>query len=232
METTTETKAEKALGPKRDRAVVLDELPLVRHGARAVLDALGLDISEDTAATRDAVAVVAAAPAEIAVVVIGLPADGDPLVAIERCKAVEPTPPVVALVAPRDHERVADLVAAGADVLVPRAAEPRELEAAIKAAITGEQLVAPVLRRGLVGSVELVPRSASELAAEPAGALSAREREVLALLAVGRTNKQIADALSLSLPTVKSHLVRIYAKLGVNDRAHAVQQAVNLGLLA
>lgn len=216
----------------RDQAIVLDELPLVRHGARAVLEGLGLEVAGETAATRDAIAVACAAPADIAVIVVGLPADGDARVAVERCKAMQPAPPVVLLVAVRDHDRVAELVATGADVLVPRAAEPRELEDAIKAALAGEQLVAPVLRRGLVGSVELVPKTPAELATDAPGGLSSREREVLALLAAGRTNKEIADSLMLSLPTVKSHLSRLYTKLGVNDRAHAIQAAVAEGLLA
>lgn len=216
----------------RDHAIVLDELPLVRHGARAVLDAVGLAVMGETAATRDAVAVAAAAPSEIAVAVVGVPADGDAVVAVERLKTVDGGLAVVSLVAVRDHDRVADLVAAGADVLVPRAAEARELEAAVKTAIAGERHVAPVLRRGLVGSVGLVPRTRGELADAGPGSLSGREREVLALLAIGRTNREIAESLSLSVPTVKSHLVRVYAKLGVNDRAHAVHAAVTRGLLA
>jgi len=61
--------------------------------------------------------------------------------------------------------------------------------------------------------------------------LSAREREVLALLAEGRSNREIASALSVTLATVKSHLVRIYAKLEAKNRNEALGKAVSLGLL-
>ena len=61
--------------------------------------------------------------------------------------------------------------------------------------------------------------------------LSVREREMLVFLAQGKTNREIADELCISVPTVKSHLARVYNKLGVNSRADALGAAVNLGLL-
>ena len=92
--------------------------------------------------------------------------------------------------------------------------------------VDGRRLVAQLEREHIALAGKVQPR---ETAANHG--LSAREREVLALLAEGRSNREIAAALSVSLPTVKSHLVRIYAKLGASNRNEALGRAVSLGLL-
>ena len=91
----------------------------------------------------------------------------------------------------------------------------------------GNRYVATTLSAGLLGQLESVaaPAADDEL-------LTYREREVLALLASGSTNREIAAALSVTLATVKSHLVHVYAKLEVGNRQEALSRAVGLGLLA
>ena len=90
----------------------------------------------------------------------------------------------------------------------------------------GGQHVVPALHAALHGGVKLRPLDERE-----EEVLSPREREVLVLLAEGRTNREIASALSITLATVKSHLVRIYAKLEASNRNEALGRAVSLGLL-
>src|SRR5690606_8009443 len=97
-----------------------------------------------------------------------------------------------------------------------------ELLRAVSAAARGETVLAPSVASQLVGRL----RSPAE---EP---LSAREIEVLELVAAGATNRQAAKALFISEATVKTHLLHIYAKLGVNDRAAAVAAAFRRGLLS
>jgi DNA-binding NarL/FixJ family response regulator len=89
----------------------------------------------------------------------------------------------------------------------------------------GDRYVSPALLSSLVGSVAPV--------AAPAGAavLTARERDVLACLAQGRSNREIADELFVGVETVKSHLSKLYEKLGARDRHDAVAQALAAGLL-
>jgi DNA-binding NarL/FixJ family response regulator len=209
------------------RVVIVDELPLVRHGARAVCDDLGYEVLGEYAAARDAEAICAAN--QVALVVLGTPVDASATVTTVRLKALTAAPAVVALVAARNHGEVAGLISAGAEVLVGRDLAVEELASALSLARSGGRLVAPLLQRALLGAaIELTDEGGG---AEGDGVLSSREREVLACLAAGRTNREIATALSLSLATVKSHLVRVYAKLGVSDRTGAVRAAVAQGIL-
>src|SRR5437773_540923 len=101
-----------------------------------------------------------------------------------------------------------------------------ELGVVVDAARKGERHVVPALHRALSGAVAL-----PALDDRTVDVLTSREREVLVLLAEGRTNRQIAGALTVSLATVKSHLVRIYAKLEARNRNEALGRAVALGLL-
>jgi DNA-binding NarL/FixJ family response regulator len=207
------------------RALVLDDVALVRHGVRAVLEPLDFEV-DDTHAARDAAAIASAQAFDVAIV--GWPADEHTAVAVRQLKAVPCPPAVVVLVPPRHHDGVVVLLRAGAEVVVPRSVHPGELADAVKAALAGDGFVAPVLQRTLMGAV--APAGGLDLD-RVESALSAREREMLTFLAAGRTNREIAATLSLSLATVKTHLAHVYAKLGVGDRAAAVQAAVALGLL-
>jgi len=121
---------------------------------------------------------------------------------------------------------VAYLVALGTRGIALRAGTVDELGVVIASALKGVQMVVPALQAALAGSVSL--RAVDSTTA----LLSAREREVLACLAQGRSNREIAATLSVTLATVKSHLVRIYAKLEAGNRNEALGRAVALGLLA
>jgi DNA-binding NarL/FixJ family response regulator len=125
----------------------------------------------------------------------------------------------------QDHV-VGYLLALGASAVVLRTSDDEELGEAIDAAAKGGQHVAPALHGALAGTVRLPP-----LDERTDEVLTAREREVLVLLAEGRTNREIASDLSVTLATVKSHLVRIYAKLEATNRNQALGRAVSLGLL-
>ena len=106
-----------------------------------------------------------------------------------------------------------------------RAGSAEDLAAVIGSALKGEQHVVAALQSALASADGL-------RLTEPANdVLSSREREVLACLAQGRSNREIATALSVTLATVKSHLVRIYAKLEASNRNEAINRAVVLGLL-
>jgi len=217
--------------------VVVDELALVRHGVRRALEAAFFEVVGETHSLRDALTM-ASAPG-VAVVVVGA-TGSPPAEAARRVKALPSSPLTVVLLAPGEHDVVAELLAAGADAIVSRGIRPDELADTVARSLDGERIVAPALRRTLVGTVAI--RGAGEgdpgTARDDEGGdgsparLSAREHDVLALLAAGRSNREIAEELSLSLATVKSHLVHLYAKLGARDRADAVRVAVVRGLLA
>jgi len=206
------------------RAVVVDELPLVRAGIAAGLGDAGYDVVAETLSGREAVGLVRTEDA--AVVVAGIPADLDVVDLVRRLVRRRPAPAVVALVPPASGPTVAALVALGAGGVGLRTGGVAELVGLVDAAVAGGHEVAPALRAGLSGAFGPVPVPNGHH-----GPLSGREREVLVLLAEGMTNKEIAASLLVTLATVKTHLVHIYSKLGAGTRHEALARAVALGLL-
>ena len=207
-----------------ERAVVVDELALARLGVASLLQSQGVDVIAETHAGREAVSLATLARPDL--VVLGRPADLSVADTVRRLARVHPMPCVVALLAPGQEDVVAYLVALGTRGVALRAGSADELATVIASALKGVPMVVAALQPALAGSVSL--RSVDtgpEL-------LSAREREVLACLAQGRSNREIAATLSVTLATVKSHLVRIYAKLEAGNRNEALGRAVALGLLS
>jgi len=124
-------------------------------------------------------------------------------------------------------EYVFDALSAGATGFLLKHARPEELLFGIRAAADGHALVAPALTRRLIERfASLRPRAAPEL-----DRLTEREREVLVLLVRGLSNTEIASRLFVSESTVKTHVTRIFTKLGLRDRAHAVIYGYETGLV-
>jgi DNA-binding NarL/FixJ family response regulator len=211
-------------GSNDQRAIVGDELELARLGVSVVLRDLGLDVVAETHSGRELASVAAFEHPEL--VVVGQPADLTVVDTVRRLMRVRPAPAVVALLSPGQDDLVGILVALGARGVALRSGSAEELTAVFSSVLKGEPYVVPALHAALTGTVKLPPLSdrTPEL-------LSMREREVLACLAQGRSNREIADTLSVTLATVKSHLVKIYAKLGATNRNDCLGRAVSLGLL-
>jgi DNA-binding NarL/FixJ family response regulator len=208
-----------------ETAVVADEMALVRAGIAGVLEARGLEVVAQTRSGRELVSLVTMDRPDV--VVVGAPADLPVADVVERLAKLKPVPALLVLLPPAHDHEVRYLLALGARGIGLRSVEPDELGTAIDAVRKGMQYVASGLHAALAGAVKLPP-----LADRQEELLSAREREVLVLLAEGRTNREIASALSVTLATVKSHLVRIYAKLEASNRNEALGRAVALGILA
>ena len=135
---------------------------------------------------------------------------------IERAPAVK----VIALTASIDEARMMGALRAGAAGYVRKDAEPEVLLAAVRAVARGKTYIDPSASREILD------------ATTSAGDLTPRETEILRQLALGRSNKEIADALSISDETVKTHVGRVFAKLDAENRAQAVVQALKRGLIA
>jgi DNA-binding NarL/FixJ family response regulator len=207
-----------------DAAVVVDELALVRAGVTTVLQGRGLEVVAQTRSGRELLSVVAAERPDV--VVVGMPADLPLEDVVRRLVRLRPHPVIVVLLPVGQDHTVGYLLALGAAAIILRTSDVDELGVAIDAACKGVQHVAPALHGALAGSVGLPP-----LDERTEEVLTAREREVLILLAEGRSNREIANDLSVTLATVKSHLVRIYAKLEAKNRNEALGRAVSLGVL-
>lgn len=144
----------------------------------------------------------------------------DGVEAVRRLAVAAPGVPVVMLTSFSGRADVVRALEAGARGYVLKAGPPRELFRAVRGAAVGALGLASAVVGDLVGQVP-----------DPERQLSGREVEVVRLLADGLSNRSIAEALFLSEATVKTHLVRVYRKLGVDNRAGAVSEAVRRGLL-
>ena len=203
--------------------MVVDDWELVRLGLRAALGQLGVWVIAEAGLARDGLRAVRSAVTGL--LVLGETTDLPPRVAVTRAKALPGAPMVLALAAVPDPEELAGLLAAGVDGLLLRSAGVDELAGALERLRAGERSVAPALLPLLVGVINLAP-------AEPgAPLLTDKEREVLARLAEGRSNRAIAEALSVSPATVKTHLAHIYEKLGASNRSDALVRAIARGIL-
>jgi two-component system nitrate/nitrite response regulator NarL len=206
-------------------AVIVDDIALLRLGVASVVRAMGLTVVAETACGRDVPGMVRELGADI--VVLGAVADLPPPEIVRRLKELEPAPIVLALMQRTHREELAALLSLDTNGLVVRSVGAEELTLELEKVIKGERVVSAVLLAALVGAV-----GPPELDPPDELSLTAREREVLALLAEGRTNREIASALFVTLATVKTHLAHIYTKLGARNRNEALGRAVALGLLA
>jgi DNA-binding NarL/FixJ family response regulator len=208
-------------------AVVVDELALVRLGLASLLGSAEIEVVAEAPGGREG--------AELArlhrpsLVVIGGPADMPAVEAVRRVRAALDTAAILALLGAGQLGSVADVAEAGADGVALRGARPREIAEALGVVSAGRRYIASSLSDGLVGRLAPAPAVVDEGARD---LLTYREREVLALIAGGASNKEIAANLSVTVATVKSHLVHVYAKLEARNRQQALSRAVGLGLLA
>jgi DNA-binding NarL/FixJ family response regulator len=202
------------------RVVVADDQRVVREGLQTLLALLeGLEV---VAAVQDGEeAVVAAVEHEADVVLMDLRMPGlDGVAATARLAAARPQTRVLVLTTYADDEAVFGALRAGARGYLTKDASAEEIAAAVRAVHRGETRLDPAVQARLIDAV-VADRRAPEL---PDG-LTPREAEVLALIAENLSNAEIADRLGVSAATVKTHVNRIFMKIGARDRAQAVRYA-------
>lgn len=206
------------------RVVIADDHAVVRAGLRALLEGEpDLDVIAEAGSGEEAVGLVARMLPDVALMDLrfGSPGGGiDGVEAIRRLSAEAPGVAVVMLTSYAGRADVVRALEAGARGYVLKAGPPEELFRAVRGAAAGALGLAPEIVGELVGQV-----------VSPEHELSGREIEVVRLMAEGLSNRAIAEALFLSEATVKTHLVRIYRKLRVDNRAAAVSEAVRRGVL-
>ncbi len=208
------------MAPELPIAVVVDGTPLFRAGVAATLSAGGFDVAAEAGVGSEVADLVEAHRAGI-VVVGTLP--GLPIGELVRRLASRPDPPrIVVMIGRATPDAIAELLSLSVDALVPRTIAAADLVSAAQRARRGERVIDP--------GVLVVDITVDDEPVEP-NSLTAREREVLVLLSNGHSNREIASSLYVSLPTVKTHLAHIYAKLGAKNRNEALGRAVANGLL-
>jgi NarL family two-component system response regulator YdfI len=206
------------------RVLIADDHMVVREGLQTVLEVAG-DIEPVGAAADGAEAVRMAGELSPDVVLMDLRMPGmDGIEAIQHIKSHYPAVEVVILTTYDDDEYIVQGLRAGARGYLLKDTSRQALFDAIRAAARGESLLPSAV-------VDKVVAHLAEPRPTPTGELSEREQEVLALLAQGASNREIALRLHISERTVKAHVAGIFNKLGVNSRAEAVAVAMRQGLL-
>ena len=205
--------------------VVVDDQTTVREGLVTLLGLLDeVEVVGAAADGEDALRLVKRHRPDVVLMDLRMPrCDG--VEATRRIRAEHPGVEIVVLTTYADDESIVSALRAGARGYLTKDAGRREIALAIAAAAAGPSLPAPAVQASLLATT---PPPAPEL---PDG-LTPREGEVLALIAAGLSNAQIALELVVTEATVKSHVNRIFAKTGVHDRAQAVHYAYRQGLAA
>lgn len=202
--------------------VIADDHPIVRSGIVALLAAEpDLQVLAEASNGNEAVAAALEHRPSVVLTDLRMP-ELDGVGAIEAIRAQWPEAVIIVLTTYDTDEAIVRAIEAGASGYLLKDAPSDDLIAAVRRAATGETVLAPPVAKRLVDRVR-----------DPqAGALSIREIEVLRGVASGNTNAAIASELHISQATVKTHLLHIYDKLGVSDRAAAVAVAYENGVLS
>jgi DNA-binding NarL/FixJ family response regulator len=205
----------------RVRIVLVDDHRVVTRSLQAYLESFeDLEVVGMAANGEELLAHIGKWKPDIVLEDLLMPGGIDGIETIRRTLAAMPRVKVIALTASTDEARMMGALRAGAVGYVRKDAEPEVLLAAVRAVARGKTYIDP---------------SVSRHALHPAGGgeeLTAREIEVLRQMAVGRSNKEIADALAIGEETVKTHVGNVLAKLEAQNRAQATVQALKRGLVS
>ncbi len=214
------------------RVLVVDDQALVRAGFAVIIDsAEDLAVVGEASNGQEAVEIAAELHPDVVLMDIRMP-EMDGLEATRRILSDGEQPEIRVLVLTTfdADEYVYEALRAGASGFLLKDTEPEELLAAIRIVAAGNALLAPSVTRRLIAEFARRP-SAKRSSAEELKVLTEREREVLALVAEGRSNSEIAEKLFISPATAKTHVSRIMTKLGARDRTQLVVTAYETGLV-
>jgi DNA-binding NarL/FixJ family response regulator len=218
----------KRTSPKAGTLLIADDHELARAGLRALLAREhNLEVLAEATTGAEAVYLACSLRPDVVLMDVRMP-DMDGLAATRAIKQTCPGIAVLIVTMHADPDYLFEALKAGAAGYVLKDTTRRDLAEAVQRVLAGETLLEPRLAEQLLR--RLAGESRDDVAV-PAESLTAREREVLQLVAQGKTNPEIADALAVSVATVKVQVERIIDKLGVSDRTQAAVRGVELGLV-
>jgi DNA-binding NarL/FixJ family response regulator len=206
------------------RVMIVDDHPVTRDGLRAALGtAEDVEVVGEASSGEEAVKVVTEVEPDVVFMDVRMPG----MNGIEATKAIRqgnPDTRVILFTVDESRASIAEAIQAGVSGYLLKDVGVDELVHAARLALEGKAVIHPTLTQAFIEEVRLVDR-------KPEAPLSRREIEILQRVAYGATTKEVADKLGISPHTVKTHLERIFEKLGANDRAQAVAIAIRQGLV-
>ena len=209
--------------------LLVDDHAVVRSGIRMMLESESdIEIVGEAGRAQEALEAMTSLKPDLVVMDIGLP-DMSGIEVTQRIKQQWPEVAVVALTIHEDEEYFFNMIQAGASGYIPKRAAPEELLTAIRTAAAGEVYLFPSLAKLLVKDYFSGGREPAEL--DALSTLTEREQEVLAHLADGANNQEIADVLSISPKTVARHRENIMHKLNLHSRTELVRYAIRKGII-
>jgi DNA-binding NarL/FixJ family response regulator len=209
---------------KRIRILLADDHAVVRQGFKMILDAQAdMEIVGEAANGRQAVDLAEQLRPDVVVMDVSMP-ELNGIEATRRLASSLPRARVVALSMHKDSVYVREILRAGARGYLLKDSGAADLVAAIRAVASGESYLSPAVSNAVLDDYR-------RHATNPIDLLTSREREVLQLLAEGKTNKEIAGVLNLSVYTVEAHRGRILEKLNLHSIGELVRFAVRSGLI-
>ncbi|GAA3307186.1 response regulator [Nonomuraea dietziae] len=204
------------------RLLIVDDHPIVRGGLRAAFEAEpGIEVAGEASNGREGVERAGALAVDVVLMDLRMP-EMDGVTAIAAMREAHPEIKVLVLTTFDSDADVLPAIEAGATGYMLKDAPTEELLRAVHAAAAGEPVLSPSVAGRLMGQIRKPTKAV----------LTERELQVLQLVADGASNRQAAAKLFISEASIKTHLLHVYGKLGVRDRAAAVGEAYRRGLLA
>jgi NarL family two-component system response regulator LiaR len=207
------------------RVVLVDDHHIVRRGLHSFLKAFpDLEVVGEASSGEEALLKLEGWMPDVVVMDMLMPGGIDGIETIKRTRLLLPNTRIVALTSYTDDARVVAALRAGAIGYVRKEADPEILLSSIRAAAHGQSLLDPAVANAVMQELMRAGKHSAEL--------TEREQEVLRQLALGRTNREIAEALTVSDETVKTHVGNILTKLQLAHRTQAVIYALKKGLIS
>jgi DNA-binding NarL/FixJ family response regulator len=203
------------------RILIVDDHPVTREGLHAALD---VEVVGEAGSGEQAIQNAGELRPDVVFMDVRMPGMGG----IEAARAIRQASPdtkVILVTVDESRTSISEAIQAGVSGYLLKDTSADELVNAARLAVEGKAVIHPQLTRAFIEEVQTAEKKGD------AAALSRREKEILQKVAYGATTKEVAHDLGISPHTVKTHLERIFEKLGANDRAQAVAIAIRTGLV-